>query len=70
MKAHIIISIVCFAMFIGLLTTGANQFYLAHADYMTGIYMTAAVVCFMWASLFGGVVSLVFPKLKKMFAQL
>lgn len=66
MKLPILCSVICLALFIGLLQ-GSHHFYVANAGSEAGLYMTAVLVCLMWASLFGVFISLAFPKLKRMF---
>lgn len=64
MLIAIIVSIVCFAAFVGLLQ-GTHHLYIAYADNEVALYGVAALICLMWACLIGGFVSLAFPTLKK-----
>ncbi|WP_394203233.1 hypothetical protein [Shewanella waksmanii] len=65
MVKPIIGSIVCLVVFIGLLQ-GTHHMYIAVADNETALYGVAALICVMWASLFGVVLSLFYPQLKKL----
>lgn len=66
MKRYILLSVICLAVYIGMIH-GSQYFYVTHADTESGIYMTAVLVIFMWASLFGVFFSLAIPKLKNIF---
>ncbi|QLE86743.1 MULTISPECIES: hypothetical protein [Shewanella] len=69
MVKPIIGSIVCLLIFIGLLQ-GTHHMYVAVADNELGLYAVAALVCVMWASLFGVVLSLFFPQLKALWLSI
>ncbi|MXR67895.1 hypothetical protein [Shewanella insulae] len=64
MKKFIAISVICFAVFLGLLN-GIHHIYVANADTMAGQYMVAALVVVMWASLFASLASLAYPFLRR-----
>ncbi|MCG9712345.1 hypothetical protein L1D29_05915 [Shewanella insulae] len=64
MRKFIAISVICFAVFLGLLN-GIHHIYVANADTMAGQYMVAALVVVMWASLFASLASLAYPFLRR-----
>ncbi|MCG9754380.1 hypothetical protein L1D40_03950 [Shewanella insulae] len=64
MKKFIVISVICFVVFLGLLN-GIHHIYVANADTMAGQYMVAALVAVMWASLFASLASLAYPFLRR-----
>ncbi|ARD23969.1 MULTISPECIES: hypothetical protein [Shewanella] len=69
MKIQIIVALVFFAIFAALLP-GTHYIYVANADYYMGQYITVASVLLMWISLFAGIASLFFHKIKSLYQSI
>ncbi|NKF51277.1 hypothetical protein G3R49_11995 [Shewanella sp. WXL01] len=69
MKIPLIISLVCIAVFLGLIMGGAHTVYVAYGDTITGQYAVAGLICIMWGALIAAFVSPFVPKLLRSYKE-